>query len=64
MARRLSLAGLDREAITPGLVMGMTQDDFNELHAATQRLAKKRSRFRDPAAAEPDDAPGAVETGV
>lgn len=64
MARRLSIDGLPREATTPGRVMQMSQDDFNELHAAVRRLEEKRRRFRIKADTPAPGSPGNDETGI
>ncbi|NOZ36839.1 MAG: hypothetical protein GXP11_02005 [Gammaproteobacteria bacterium] len=58
MARRLSIKGLGREAITPAMLLQMNQLDFNELHAAVGRLDEQRRRFRGKNDASADDASG------
>lgn len=57
MAKRLSIAGIPQEEMTTELLMGMTQEDYNELAAADKRLKEKRRSFRgaaEAATATPD----------
>jgi hypothetical protein len=51
MAKRLSIVGIEKEAMTPALLMDMTQVDFNHLAEIEQKQAVKRESFRDAAAA-------------
>lgn len=52
MAKRLVRLGeIPTDAITPDFVMGMTQEDFNELSLASKRLSEKRRNFRGAAGA-------------
>ena len=64
MSKRLSVLGLPQQDITPTLIMGMRQDDFNELAAADKRLKAKRLAFRDAAEAAAKDSAGSDEAGV
>lgn len=64
MAKRLDIAGIPREAITPDLVMGMDQDDYNELFAARRRLDDRRQRFRSKKDKPAPDPPGPDASGV
>lgn len=64
MSRRVAISGVPAEKMTPDLLMAMSQDDFNELHAAVNRLGEKRRRFRSQNAAPEAGAPGNAETGI
>lgn len=41
----VSLGGIPREEISPALLLGMTQTDFNALRAASARLEERRRSF-------------------
>ncbi len=43
----VSLGGIPKEALTPELILGMTDDDFEEIKAADKRLTERRGSFRD-----------------
>jgi hypothetical protein len=58
IARRLTIAGLPKEAVTPGLVMGMISTDFSHLMKADKAMAGERQGFRDAADAATDAAAG------
>lgn len=42
----VSLGAIPAEAITPELLLDMTQEDFNELSNAARRLEERRKSFR------------------
>lgn len=64
MARRLSVEGIPPEEITPALLMGMRQTDFNELAAADKRLEEKRRTFRGAAEAAAKAPDSTVKAGA
>jgi hypothetical protein len=43
----VSLGTIPKKDITPDLLMGMLQDDFNAINMAEVRLAVQRKSFRD-----------------
>jgi hypothetical protein len=43
----VSIGTISKEAITPELLLGMFQDDLNEIKLAEARLDKKRKSFRE-----------------
>ncbi|MCX5828763.1 MAG: hypothetical protein NTV58_12310 [Deltaproteobacteria bacterium] len=43
----VSLGEIPKEALTPELIMGMHDDDFEEIKAADKRLTERRNSFRD-----------------
>ncbi len=45
--RLIKLGTIPKEAITPELVMGMSQKDFNELADADDRMEARRISFRE-----------------
>lgn len=64
-ARRLrKLGAIPKEAITHELIMGMLQQDFNQISKADARLAARRATFRGGDAPAADDGAGAEEAGV
>jgi hypothetical protein len=47
MGKRITkLGAIPKEAITPGLIMTMHQDDYSEISAADKRLEEKRRTFQ------------------
>jgi phage FluMu protein gp41 len=64
MARRVSVDGIPEGGVTPDMLMQARQLDFDELHAASGRLDKRRLEFRSQADAGAADASGAAKTGV
>lgn len=63
MAKRLSVEGIEKDAITPALIMDMTQVDFNHLAEIEQKQAVKRESFRGAAAAATNPSDSVAETG-
>jgi hypothetical protein len=63
MAKRLSVEGIDKEAVTPDLIMNMTQVDFNHLAEIEQKQVAKRESFRDAAAAATNPSDSVAEIG-
>jgi hypothetical protein len=65
MAKRLvSVGSIPPEDITPSLLMGMLQEDFNALTEATGVLIVKRRSFRDAAGAAPEGNDSVGQGGV
>lgn len=62
--RLLRLGNIPREAITPGLLMAMRQEDFNEISAASKRLEENRRRFRGETEAHAKGNVGPSEAGA
>lgn len=63
MAKRLSIKGIDKEAITAALIMDMTQVDFNHLAEIEEKQKVKRELFRDAATAATNPPDSVVEAG-
>jgi hypothetical protein len=64
MARRLTVAGIAAEEMTAELLMGMVQEDYNELAAADKRLKEKRRSFRGAAQAAAKAPDRTAQAGV
>jgi hypothetical protein len=64
MAKRLSIAGIAAEEVTVDLLMGMVQEDYNELAAADKRLKEKRRTFRGAAQAAAKTPDRTAQAGV
>jgi hypothetical protein len=43
----VSLGSIPREALTPEFLLGLQDDDFEEIKAADKRLTERRRSFRD-----------------
>lgn len=64
MAKRLTVVGVPREAMTAELIMDMEQLDFNHLAEIDKQQAAQRDAFRGAAKAAPDAAARAPEVGI
>lgn len=64
MAHRLSIFGVPKGEINTELLMGMTQEDYNELSAADKRIKEKRRSFRDAAQAAKEAPDRVAQAGV
>lgn len=62
--RLLRLGSLPKESITPDLVMGMSQKDFNELSAADARMEARRVSFREKGAGVQDTGSGVEKNAL